>query len=156
MIFYHIHIMSFSSSNGYKLNSHFTCFQRGFIAQSIEHRTGIAKVMDWSPVGVFIGGFICTCSSYFILTARITFTCVTKIESNYRISVQSALLPSISEHADTRTQGYDTLEHEDTRMRGYGKTKIRRYEKEDRNIFNERIIPPIFSCAVPRWEFRVA
>ena len=38
---YHIHIMSFSSYNGYKLNSHLTCFQRGFIAQLVEHRVWI-------------------------------------------------------------------------------------------------------------------
>ena len=42
---YHIHIMSFSSYNGYKLNSHLTCFQGGFIAQSVEHHTGIAEVI---------------------------------------------------------------------------------------------------------------
>ena len=29
------HIISFSSYNGYKLNSHLTCFQRGFIAQLV-------------------------------------------------------------------------------------------------------------------------
>ena len=27
--------------HGYKLNSHLTCFQRSFIAQLVEHRTGI-------------------------------------------------------------------------------------------------------------------
>ena len=48
---YHIHIMSFSSYNGYKLNSHLTCFQRGFIAQLVEHRTGIVEVMGSNPVG---------------------------------------------------------------------------------------------------------
>ena len=31
----HVHIMSFSSYNRCKLNSHLTCFQRGFIAQSV-------------------------------------------------------------------------------------------------------------------------
>ena len=48
---YHIH-MSFSSYNGSKLNLHLTCFQRGFIAQTVEHRTGIAEAMDSNPVGV--------------------------------------------------------------------------------------------------------
>ena len=33
---------SASSYNGYKLNSHLTCFQWGFIAQLVEHRTGNA------------------------------------------------------------------------------------------------------------------
>ena len=33
---YHICLMSFSSYNGYKLKSHRTCFQRGFIVQSVE------------------------------------------------------------------------------------------------------------------------
>ena len=42
----------FSSYNGYKLNSYLTClFQRGFIAQSVEHRTGIMEVMGLNPVG---------------------------------------------------------------------------------------------------------
>ena len=48
---YHIHLTSFSLYNGYKLNSHLTCFQRGFIAQLVEHRTIIAEIMGWNPVG---------------------------------------------------------------------------------------------------------
>ena len=70
-------IYTFSSYNGYKLNSHLTCFRRGFIAQLVEHRTGIAEVMGSNPVGAsesFLG-FICNCLSYFI-TVRITFTCM--------------------------------------------------------------------------------
>ena len=69
---YHIDIMSFSSYNGCKLNSHLTCFQQGFIAQLLEHRTGIVEVMGSNPVGAdnFFLGFIC----YFI-TSRIIFTC---------------------------------------------------------------------------------
>ena len=51
---YHIHIMQESI-----LNSHLTCFRRGFIAQLVEHRTCIAEVMGSNPVG-----------------ARITFTCI--------------------------------------------------------------------------------
>ena len=61
--------MSLSSYNGYTLNLHLTCFQRGFIAQPLEHCTGIVEVMGSNPVWVFI----CNCLSYFI-TARITFT----------------------------------------------------------------------------------
>ena len=59
------------------LNSHLTCFRRGFIAQMVEHRTGIAEVMGSNPVGAsdFFLGFICNCLSYFT-TARITFTCI--------------------------------------------------------------------------------
>ena len=49
---YHMHIISLSLYNGYKLNSHLTCFQRGFIAQLVEHRTGIAEVMGSNPVEV--------------------------------------------------------------------------------------------------------
>ena len=40
-----------------------TCFQRGFIAQLVEHRTGIAEVMGPNPVEAsknFLG-FICNC-----------------------------------------------------------------------------------------------
>ena len=53
--------MPFSSHDGYKLNSHLTCFQRGFIAQSVKHRTGIAEVMGSNSVGAsgFFLGFIC-------------------------------------------------------------------------------------------------
>ena len=42
---HHIHFTSFSSYNRYKLNLHLTCFRRGFIAQSVEHCTGIMEVM---------------------------------------------------------------------------------------------------------------
>ena len=58
------------SYNGYKLNSHLTCFQRGFVAQLVEHRTGIAEVMGSNPVGHeapgFFLGFLCNCFSCFI------------------------------------------------------------------------------------------
>ena len=42
-------LTSFSSYNGYKLNSYLTCFQRGFIAQSVEH---IAPVLQRSWVRI--------------------------------------------------------------------------------------------------------
>ena len=35
---------------GYKMNSHLTCSRGGFIAQSVEHHTGIAEVMGSNPV----------------------------------------------------------------------------------------------------------
>ena len=50
------HFTSFYSCNGCKLNSHLTCFRRGFIAQSIEHRTGIAEVMGSNPVWLVFSG----------------------------------------------------------------------------------------------------
>ena len=64
------------SCNGYKLNSHLTCFRWGFIARLVEDRTGIAEVMRLNPVETseFFLGFIRNCLSYFT-TARITFTC---------------------------------------------------------------------------------
>ena len=46
-----------SAHNGYKLNSHLTCFQRGFIAQLVEHRTGIVEIMGSNPVGLEALGF---------------------------------------------------------------------------------------------------
>ena len=61
---YHIHIIILLSSyNRYKLKSHLACFQRGFITQLVEHRTGIADVMGSNPVRAsdFLGGFICNC-----------------------------------------------------------------------------------------------
>ena len=78
MHIYHIHIMSsFSLYHRYKLNSHLACFPQGFIAQLIEHHTGITEVMGLNPVEAseFFLGFICNCLSYFI-TARITFSCI--------------------------------------------------------------------------------
>ena len=75
MIFIIIHIMSFSSYNGYKLNLHMTCFLRGFIAHLVEHHTGIVEIMGSNPVGdsEFFLSFICNCLSFFT-TVRITFT----------------------------------------------------------------------------------
>ena len=55
---YHMHIISFSSYNRYKLNLLLTCFQWGFIAQLVEHHTGITEVMGSNPVGVL--GFFWT------------------------------------------------------------------------------------------------
>ena len=46
---------------GYKLNSHLTCFQPGFVAQLVEHRSSIAVVMGLNPVGAsefFLGLFV--------------------------------------------------------------------------------------------------
>ena len=55
-----------SLSYTHHLILHITCFQRGFIAQLVEHRTGIAEVMGLNPVGAseFFLGFICNCLSY--------------------------------------------------------------------------------------------
>ena len=60
-------IMSFSSYNRYELSSLLTCFQWGFIAQLVEHRTGIVKVMSSNPVVAsdFFLGFLCNCLSCF-------------------------------------------------------------------------------------------
>ena len=57
-----------------------TCFWRGFIAQSVEYRTSIAKVMGSNPVEAseFFLGFICNCLSYFT-TAKISFASVIAI-----------------------------------------------------------------------------
>ena len=83
MVYRHIHIMSFSSYNAYKLNSPMTCFQRGFIAQSVEHCTIFAELMGLNPVGaseVFLG-FLCNCLSC-LTTVKMPFTwefiCITK------------------------------------------------------------------------------
>ena len=86
---YHIHITSLSPYNGYKLNSHLTCFQRGFIAQLVEHCTSIMEVMGLNPFAPseFFLGFLCNWFSCFI-TARITFTC----KKNYVSSSPPQLL----------------------------------------------------------------
>ena len=51
----HMHIMSFSSYNGCKLNSHLTS-QEVFIAQLAEHHINIVEVMGLNPVGAFFSG----------------------------------------------------------------------------------------------------
>ena len=59
--------------NGCKLNSLLTYHQQGFIAQLVEHRTGIAEVIGLNPVGAsyFFLGCLCNCFSCFTI-ARIT------------------------------------------------------------------------------------
>ena len=78
--------MSFSSYNGYELSLHLTCFQRGFIAQLVEHCTGVTEVMGLNSVGVseFFLNFICNCLSYFI-TVRIS--CVLYPECTHMIFI---------------------------------------------------------------------
>ena len=63
-----------------------TCFQRGFIAQLVKHRTGIAEVMGSNPVGAseFFLGFICNCLSDFI-TVKISFTCKFTFGIQYKL-----------------------------------------------------------------------
>ena len=73
---------SFSSFNEYKSNSHLTCLRRGFIAQSVEHRTGIAEVMGSNPVGYFFPRFICNCLSCFT-TAKISLTSILSAVHSY-------------------------------------------------------------------------
>ena len=71
----HKEYKSFSSHNRYTvLNSCLTCFKQGFIAQSVEHCTGITG-LHRIGASEFWGGFICNCLSYFI-TTMFTFTCV--------------------------------------------------------------------------------
>ena len=55
---YTLHIIL--SYNGYKLNSQLTCSRGGFIAQSVEHRTGIMEVMGSNPVEDLFHFFICS------------------------------------------------------------------------------------------------
>ena len=48
--------------NGYiKLNLLFTCFQRGFIAQLIQHHTSIVVVTDSVEAFFFFLGLLCNC-----------------------------------------------------------------------------------------------
>ena len=89
-----------SLSYTHHLILHMTCFQRGFIAQLVEHRTGIADVMGSNPVGAWESflGFICNCLSYYI-TVRIIFThhfkaiWWTSVWILYWISVYATLKP---------------------------------------------------------------
>ena len=58
-------VKSFTSSYHitgiYKLNLQLTCSRGGFIAQSVEHRTGITEVMGSNPVEAsdFFLGSVC-------------------------------------------------------------------------------------------------
>ena len=60
---YHMHSISLSLYNGYKLNSYLTCFHQGFIAQLAEHHTSIVEVMGLNPVGAseFFLSFLYNC-----------------------------------------------------------------------------------------------
>ena len=49
-----------------ELNSQLTCSRGGFIAQSVQHRTGIAEVMGSNPVG----------AKYFFLGTKISAPCL--------------------------------------------------------------------------------
>ena len=84
------------SYNGYKLNSHLTCFQRGFKAQLVEHSTSIAELMGSNPIEAsdFFLGFVYNCLSCFT-TATITFT--------YILFIHSALIWSLSYTHHVRT-----------------------------------------------------
>ena len=81
---YTVHIMSFSSYNGYELSLHLTCLQRGFIAQLLEHCAGVTEVMGLNFVGAseFFLSFICNCFSYFI-TVRISCVLYPECTHNY-------------------------------------------------------------------------
>ena len=73
-----MHIILFSSYNGYKLNSLLTCFQWGFIAQLVEHCTGITEVMGSKPIEAseFFLDFLYNCLHVrCFTTTKITFTC---------------------------------------------------------------------------------
>ena len=76
------HSLHTYTCNMYKLNSLLTCFQLGFIAQLVEHRTSIMEVMGSNPVKAFFLGFIWNCLSCFI-PAKITFTSTITILSRY-------------------------------------------------------------------------
>ena len=53
-----------------------TCSRRGFIAQSVEHRTGIIEVIGpLEPQNFFWAFFVTACLSY-LTTAKITFTSI--------------------------------------------------------------------------------
>ena len=59
-------------------NSHLTCVWWGFIAQSVEHRTGITEVMGSNPIGSaseFFLGFMCNWLSY-LTTAKTSFNSI--------------------------------------------------------------------------------
>ena len=86
---------SHSSYNGYKFNSLLTCFRRGFIAQLVEHHTGIAEVMGSNPVEaseLFLG-FLCNCLSRF-RTARITLA--STLENRGEREAMSKATPGVS------------------------------------------------------------
>ena len=101
----HMHIMSFSSYNGCKLNSHLTSSQEGFIAQLAEHHINIVEVMGLNPVEAFFLGFLYNCLSCFtsvkIIFTSILFFCTFQIfPSHY------CWLTAASSHVDVLTTVY--------------------------------------------------
>ena len=76
----HIIISPFSSYDWYKLNSYWTCFQQGFIAQLVE------LTRSWVQIPlrpqIFFLGFLCNCLSCFT-TAKITFTSIVYLQFIY-------------------------------------------------------------------------
>ena len=65
----------------YQYFSYQTCSLGGFIAQSVEHRTGIAEVMGSTPLKPqnFFLGFVCNCLSSDFTTANITFSSILQL-----------------------------------------------------------------------------
>ena len=66
-----MHIISLSSYNGHKLNSLLTCFQKGFIAQLLEHCTtcesGFICFEFWSQHSAFLFLRCSLCSNKLIM-----------------------------------------------------------------------------------------
>ena len=71
-------------------SSQLTCSRGGFIAQSVEHRPGLAEVMGLNPVEAsdFFSGLslYLNCLSYFT-TAKITFTSILYLQFTHMIFI---------------------------------------------------------------------
>ena len=73
------------------------CFERGFIAQLVEHRTGVVEVMGSTSVEAsdFFLGFLCNCLSCFT-TAKITFTSILYLQFIYTIYIICIISPDVT------------------------------------------------------------
>ena len=85
---YCIHITPFSSYNGYKLNSHLTCFR--FITQSVD------RAMGSNPIGAsdFYLEFICNCLSYItsqLQRSRLLLVVVKFIRSSCKCPIRKSM-----------------------------------------------------------------
>ena len=74
---FHIFTVIYSSLHGFTLNQHNDQLPVGLLAQLVKHCTGIAKVMNSSPVQAwfffFFSGLIFNTAQVVFITAKITF-----------------------------------------------------------------------------------
>ena len=120
-----MHNISLSSYDGYKLNSHLTCFQRGFRAQLIERIAPVSRT-SWVRIPLkpqkFFLGLLCNCLSCFT-TAEDRFH-LYRITCLYSLGNWSQKLPTHLSHISF------------PRIPGNSRTCIRHVRKKQRTFLH--------------------